>query len=75
MLEVHMPQGVEVQVLSWAQSLKNPARGFFFARLCPGEDLKSLSVSHGAKRVRYETCTGPIGTKTSFQAIEPLRRY
>lgn len=30
---------------------------------CAGEDLKRLSISHGAKRVRYETYTVPVVKK------------
>jgi len=30
---------------------------------CAREDLKRLSISHGAKRVRYETCTDLVEVK------------
>jgi hypothetical protein len=43
MLEVHMPQGVEVQVLSWAQN-ENAERRFFI--LCP-EHASCLACERG----------------------------
>ena len=35
---------------------------------CFEKDEKRLSISHGAKRVRYETCTVPVGEES------PVRR-
>ncbi|MCR4275937.1 MAG: hypothetical protein NUV90_00955, partial [Candidatus Parcubacteria bacterium] len=65
MLEVHMPQGVEVQVLSWAQN-ENAERRFFI--LCP-EHASCLVCERG---LECRSDVEPAG-ETARQGRENVR--